>query len=219
MNHLGCICCSFWQCPLCCVLGLAARSGWPLHLDQMKLWLLLRIYVGVTDWNLKENPGMFLCKFCDFIILSLTHNRGQKTHAGEREEKAPVKQVFPVFFVSFQYHVSLVSVCVSSFPLSLHSLSSFRSFPLFGIFPPPSYSLFALQLSALESITPASVHLYLLDLHGPRWNARTLRCCLVWLCLPMNRSSESQASWGYHHGTPVPPTSTGPCCSIPSPIW
>lgn len=135
----------------------------------MKLWLLLRIYVGVTDWNLKKNRGMFLCKFCDFIILSLTHNRGQKTHAGEREEKAPVKQVFPVFFVSFQYHVSLVSVCVSSFPLFLHSLSSFRSFLVFGIFPPPSYSLFTLQLSALESITPVSVHLFLLDLHGPRW--------------------------------------------------
>lgn len=187
----------------------------------MKLWLLLRIYVGVTDWSLQKNPGMFLCKFCDFIILSLTHNRGQKTHAGEREEKAPVKQVFPVFFVSFQYHVSLVSVCVSSFPLFLHSLSSFRSFVVFDIFPPPSYSLFALQLSALESITPASVHFYLLDLHFPPggWrNARTLRCCPAWLCLPMNRSSESQASWGYHHGTPVALTSTGPCCSIPSPI-
>ena len=164
---------------------------------------------------------MFLCKFCDFIILSLTHNRGQKTHAGEREEKVPVRQVFPVSFVSFQYHVSLISVCVSSSPLFLHSLFSFRSFLVFDVFLPPSYSLFALQLSPSESITPASVHLYLLDSHGPRWPVKCQDTALLpSTALPPHKQLQQDPSLP---GVPplvppVPLTSTGPCCSILSPM-
>lgn len=103
----------------------------------------------MTDWCLKEYPGMFLCKFCDFLILNLTHNRCQKTHAGEREERAPVRQVFPVSLLVFRIMFPLF-LCVSAL---LHSSSIllfflFLYFLVFDIFLPPLYSLFVLSLSA-----------------------------------------------------------------------
>lgn len=78
----------------------------------------------MTNQSLKNKPGTFLCKFCVFIILSLTHNRCQKTCAGEREEKAPVRQVFPVSFVSFHIMFPLF-LCVSAL------LQSSSIFPFF----------------------------------------------------------------------------------------
>lgn len=133
----------------------------------MKLWLLIRIFVALTEWTLNKNPDTFLCKFYDFIILILTNNDSQKTHVGEREEKALVRHVFSVSFVSFHIMFPLF-LCVSALhSSSVFSLLIFLSL-VFDIFLRTSYSLFILLLSALKSIAPAPVHLYLLELYRPR---------------------------------------------------
>lgn len=117
---------------------------------------------------------------------------------------------------------SLVSMCVSSSPLFLRSsLFSFHFFLVFDVFLLPSYFLFALLLSALESITPASVHLYLLDLHRPRWpvKGQDIPCAARYgSASPRTAPARPESPQGYHQGTPVSPTSMGSCCSIPSPI-
>lgn len=212
MSHLGWMC-SFWQCVvLCLLIALGSDSGWPLHLEQMKFGYWLGFFVDLTEWTLNKNPDMFFCKFYDFIILILTNNGSQKTYAGEREENAPVRQVFPVSFVSFHI-IFLLFLCVlalfhsSSIPFlfnfSVSCLWCFPPYLIFPVCPPPFW--FEEHLSSTNAFV-------LLDLYRHRWLVKHQDTALMpaLLCLPTNSSSETL---GLLPREPSAPSSTGPCAA------
>lgn len=209
MSHLGQIC-SFWHCVVLCPL---TDLGWPLHLDQIKLWLLIRIFVDLTEWTLNKNPDMFLCKFCDFIILILTHSGSQKTHAGEREEKAPVRQVFTDSFVSFHIMFPLF-LCVSALLHSPSVLFLFHfSVPCLWCFPPylifpicPLPFCFEEHRSSISAFVPAGLAQAQVAGETPE------HCLDAWHC-----SASPQIAlvrpWDSCQGRPVPLTPQGPAAA------
>lgn len=213
MSHLGWIC-SFWQWVVLCPLtDLGSHSGWPLHLVQLKLWVLIRIFVDLTEWTLNKTPHMFLCKLCDFIIFILTNNGSQKTHAGEREEKAPVRQVFPVSFVSFRIMFPLflfVSALLHSWSILFlfhFSVPCLWCFPPYLTFPvsPPSFC-FEEHCSSISAFVPTGLAQAQVAGETPG------HCLDVWYC-----SASPQIAlvrpWNFCQGTPVPLTPQGPAAA------
>lgn len=169
-----------------------------------------RIFVDLTEWTLNKNPDMFFCKFYDFITLILTNNCSQKTHAGEREEKAPVRQVFPVSFVSFHiifpFFLCVSALLHSSSILFLcnFSVSCLRSFPPYLIFPVcPSPFCFEEHHSSTSVFVPAGLVQAQLSGETPR------HCLDVCYC-----SASPQIAlvrpWDFCQGSPVPLSPQGP---------
>lgn len=105
-----------------CCCDWLAFEGIPRHVPLQVLWL----------YNFELDPQQVSKDSCRW-----------------KGRKGTCKAGFPCLFVSFQDHVSLVSLCVSSSPLFLHSsLFLFLYFLVFDIFLPPLYSLCVLSLSA-----------------------------------------------------------------------
>lgn len=224
MNHLGWICGSFWQHALCCVLGLT----WSLIQAHLYIWRKLNdgfcsgfLLVWLTGiWrNTRHVPLQVLWLY----NLELDPQQVSKDSCRWKGRKGTCKAGFPCLFVSFQDHVSLVSLCVSSSPLFLHSsLFLFLYFLVFDIFLPPLYSLFVLSLSAFGEhwssigvFVPAGLACAQMASEKPG------HCAAAWYGPGTSQTAPVSCVWpsqGCHRGTPVTLTSMEPHCSTPSPI-